>query len=355
MRELWESLTVEVNQMKLLSIRLAGLAVVFLFAFQLHAQNANNPIQIALLRWYSADTVAQLGTCGGPAGMAFDGFHMWVACSGSFQLDEFDASDGSVVPVNLSHSYGEPYYLLYDGANIWVTNPTSNTVTKVQASSPTTQTVITVGTTPTGMAFDGAYVWVANSGSNSVSKILATTGAVTTYSLSSSCTNPLSMAFDSYTANIWVVCNAAPNGPYVAELNSTGSVVYHTATFGSSPYSNNLIFDGTYLWPANETSNSIIQINTQTLVKQTLFLGSGLSPVAVAFDGKYIWVANAGSSTITQLLSSAGSGPITIVGSSCVVTGCPGSAPNFLAFDGGYVWVANGAPIGGGGYFVSKM
>jgi DNA-binding beta-propeller fold protein YncE len=60
------------------------------------------------------------------------------------------------------------------------------------------------------MAFDGANVWVANSGSNSVTKLLASTGAVLgTFTVGS----PNYVAFDG--ANIWVT-NAF--GPGVSKL-----------------------------------------------------------------------------------------------------------------------------------------
>jgi hypothetical protein len=57
-------------------------AVLF-FSLRTVAQNANNPIQIATLRWYQANTVAAFTTCPATDGIAFDGAHVWVACAGS--------------------------------------------------------------------------------------------------------------------------------------------------------------------------------------------------------------------------------------------------------------------------------
>jgi YVTN family beta-propeller protein len=64
-----------------------------------------------------------------------------------------------------------PYYVAFDGANIWVTNPYSNSVTKLAASSGSVLGTFNVGSEPVGIAFDGANIWVANFNSNTVSKL----------------------------------------------------------------------------------------------------------------------------------------------------------------------------------------
>jgi hypothetical protein len=89
-----------------------------------------NPLQIAQLRWFSANTTgASFAVGAGPA---------WVA---------------------------------FDGTNIWVTNNANNNVTKLLASTGATLGTFAVGTTPVEVAFDGANIWVANSGSNNVSRL----------------------------------------------------------------------------------------------------------------------------------------------------------------------------------------
>ena len=51
-------------------------------------------------------------------------------------------------------------HLAFDGANIWVADNASNTVTKLRASDGTCN----------GVAFDGANIWVTNYNSSTVSK-----------------------------------------------------------------------------------------------------------------------------------------------------------------------------------------
>ena len=54
--------------------------VVVLFGLHLQAQNPNNPLEVALLRWYpgnlSALFTANLGSY--PSALAFDGASMWI-------------------------------------------------------------------------------------------------------------------------------------------------------------------------------------------------------------------------------------------------------------------------------------
>jgi len=63
---------------------------------------ANNPLQIAMLRWYPANRTATF-TVGGALGFktpnfaAFDGTHIWVTDSVSNQLYKLDPSDGSLL------------------------------------------------------------------------------------------------------------------------------------------------------------------------------------------------------------------------------------------------------------------
>ena len=73
-------------------------------------------------------------------------------------------------------------HLAFDGANIWVADNASNTVTTLRASDGTCNSVanppgssvtacsFAVGSTPYGVAFDGANIWVTNYNSSTVSK-----------------------------------------------------------------------------------------------------------------------------------------------------------------------------------------
>jgi len=63
-----------------------------------------------------------------------------------------------------------PQALAFDGANMWVANSGSGTVSVLRASDGYHVMTPTVGSLPVGIAFDGAFMWVANNGSDTVSK-----------------------------------------------------------------------------------------------------------------------------------------------------------------------------------------
>ncbi len=305
--------------MKLRIARIAAAVAALLFTIQLSAQNPANPIQVALKRWYPANVYAAISlTCSGIGGMAFDGAHMWVSCQNSYNIQEFNSSDGALVRTVSLGSPNAPDDLVYDGVNIWVAEPNSDRVVKVAASTGAILGTYSLGTGVSYMAFDGQYVWVG--GINSIIKVLPSTGAYTAYPLTS-CT-PYGMAFDG--SHIWVSCYVGNNtGTTVLELNSTGGVVA-TVTVGSNP--EGLAFDGTNIWVADEASNAVSRINIGTLAVSSFTVGCG--PVRVVFDTTYIWVADACTAAVNKLQASSG----TIVG-----TFFPPSSVAVLAFDGGNI------------------
>ena len=101
-----------------------------------------NPLQVALLRWYESTQTSGLdyGVGATPVGVAFDGANIWVANAGSATVTKLRASDGTC--------NGVP-------------NPPGSDVSACS---------VAVGTNPSGVAFDGANIWVTNTDDNGVSK-----------------------------------------------------------------------------------------------------------------------------------------------------------------------------------------
>ena len=52
-----------------------------------------------------------------------------------------------------------PHHLVFDGANIWVTNHDDGTVMKLRASDGTIQGTFPAGPTPLYITFEGANIW----------------------------------------------------------------------------------------------------------------------------------------------------------------------------------------------------
>jgi hypothetical protein len=75
-----------------------------------------NPLQVALLRWYRANTTTTFKVGSQPYGVAFDGANIWTANFGDGTVTKLRANDGEVLG---TFKVGvEPYGVTFDGANI---------------------------------------------------------------------------------------------------------------------------------------------------------------------------------------------------------------------------------------------
>src|SRR5215472_14783786 len=92
-----------------------------------------NPLKVALLRWYKANTVFTTFPVGKePVGIAFDGANIWTANSGDGTVTKLRASDGTVLGT-FSSVGSAPTGVTFDGADIWVSS-LGGTVSKLRAS-----------------------------------------------------------------------------------------------------------------------------------------------------------------------------------------------------------------------------
>jgi len=251
---------------------------------------AFNPLQVALLRWYQANQTENQFTVGSnPYGIAFDGANIWVTNCNSNTLTELRASDGT----NLgTFTVGDvPFGIAFDGANIWVTNNGSNTVTKLRASDGTNLGTFSVGNNPAGIAFDGANIWVTGFTYGTVTKLRASDGTnLGTFSVGS---NPFGIAFDG--VNIWVANNGSNS---VTELRASDGTNLGTFAVGAAPWG--VAFDGANIWVANNGSNTVTKLRASDGTNLGTF--SVVSdPVGIAFDGANIWVTNCDSGTVSKL------------------------------------------------------
>jgi hypothetical protein len=157
--------------------------------------NAN---QLALLRWYSANTVTNVQIGGHPNGAAFDGANVWLVNAPGDSVTKIRANDSAVLG---TFAVGYiPGYGAFDGANVWITNLGDNTVTKLRASDGANLGTFPTGKYPWGITFDGSNIWVGNILDNTVSKIRPSDGA--TLGVFPSGSFPIALAFDG--KNIWV-------------------------------------------------------------------------------------------------------------------------------------------------------
>jgi len=249
-----------------------------------------NPLKVALLKWYKANTVFTTFPLegSGPIGVAFDGANIWTANYSGGTVTKLQASDGTVLGKfsSGSGSGAGPYGVTFDGANIWVWNQLAQNVAKLRASDGTVLGTFPVPA-PGWMTFDGANIWVpsSNSPQGSVYKVRASDGKVIgTFTVGS---DPIAAAFDG--ENVWVV------------------------NFGGNSVSKLRASDGTQL--------ATIQLRPGSVM-----------PFGLAFDGENIWVT--GQTHVVELRASDGME----IGAFRITT--PKGATTGVAFDGANLWVA---------------
>src|SRR5579863_8006461 len=126
----------------------------------------SNPLKVALLKWYNANTVPTEFPAGpNPVGVAFDGANIWIANYGASTVTKVRANDGAALGAFATGN--APAGVTFDGASVWVTNSADNTVSKVRASDgKVLGTFPLPGVIPWWMTFDGANIWVPSSNAN---------------------------------------------------------------------------------------------------------------------------------------------------------------------------------------------
>jgi len=325
------------------------------------AQNPNNPIQVALLRWYAGNTATTVSTCSRPGTLAFDGVHIWTTCYGANELAEFNASDDAAVgELTAVFPGGQTLSnILFDGQNLWATgdpssgngevvkinvaaanatiqsnpnhtNPPSASCAAAMCSYVTTG----LGLTAFAMTFDGANVWVTNYGSNTITQIPASGTTGTSIPLTGGCTAPIGIAADTPRTlnarpNIWVGCSGSNS-----VLTVNGST--QTAVPGTFTGAGVITYDGTNMWVGGSGSQMYEIYPTGSTYGSISFTLSSGAAGAMAYDGKYVWVS---SSPVAKLLPRTNNGVPTTP--TLVGTFPSGDEPTGIAFDGANIWVAN--------------
>ncbi|HWZ84211.1 MAG TPA: hypothetical protein VNW47_16405 [Terriglobales bacterium] len=235
------------------------------------------------------ERVTDLGTHAG--NVAFDGFNIWVVLPDTNQLAKVSAADGVVVgkfqfPPGIKG-------IAYDGTRIWVSEDRSlsqpGAVWSVDVTTGRAFNGADVGVNPVAMAYDGANLWVVNQDSNTVTKVRGWDATVLgTFAVG---TSPSAIAFDGTT--MWVT---SQGGNSITRLNLNGGKVAGYKV--SSPTA--IAFDGVDMWVTSSTSNTLMKLNGRDGKLRGTF-PAGSAPSAIAFDGANIWVVNGNSGTVSKM------------------------------------------------------
>jgi hypothetical protein len=219
-----------------------------------------------------------------------DGADLWVANFSSGTVTRVHASDGDLLRTwtGATNATG----VLVSHGLIWITgftNPGKLYLIGPNAAITSVQPKADVGALPLGIASDGSGIWTANN-SGSVS-IVPLSGPVTTVSAGFSA--PVGVLYDG--SHIWVTDEG---DDMLKRLNSNGSVAL-SIPVGANPRFP--VFDGTNIWVPNFSSNSVTVVRVKDAsgnplaspFELTTLTGNGLNtPVTAAFDGQRILVTN---------------------------------------------------------------
>jgi hypothetical protein len=242
-----------------------------------------NPLQIALLRWWDVNrSEATFAVGNEPWYMAFDGSNVWVSNSADGTVTKLRTSDGAnlgTFPVGPT-----PRAVAFDGKYIWVANFGGTTVSKLNATDGSPAGTIMVGERPWGLAFDGTYMWVSCWQSGTVSKIQASTNQIVG---SVNVASPLGLAFDG--TNIWAALNLG--GGKVVKISGTGSpTVLQESPAGGFPGS--VTYDGTSVWVSNSGTGDLTRFRASDGTNLGTYPGGGANNSGyTVFDGVNLWVA----------------------------------------------------------------
>jgi len=227
-----------------------------------------------------------------PLLVASDGADLWVANASSNSVSRVRASDGKKQDPDWTGATAAAGVLVAKGL-IFVTGQTNpGKLYQINPSQPAgavTPLTNSLGAAPAGIAFDGARVWTANFGPPGSVSIVTLTNPVSVTTVTTGFSEPVGILYDG--ANIWVT-DAGDNT--LKKLDSNGNVLQPPGvTVGGRPEFP--VFDGTNIWVPSELSNTVTVVRAASGAVLATLSGNGLDvPAAAAFDGQRILVTNQG-------------------------------------------------------------
>jgi S-layer family protein len=238
-----------------------------------------------------------------PLSVQSDGADLWVANFNSNTVSRVRASDGRLLGT-WTGATGANVVLVARG-RIFVTgfaSPNPGQLYSIDPTQPPGAVLLLsneLGGSPLGIAYDGSKIWTTNdTGSVSIFRFICVGSCVTT--LTAGFSGPIGILYDG--ANIWVT-DAGDNT--LKKLNSDGSIA-QSVPVGNNP--RHPIFDGTNIWVPNAGSDSMTVVRVkdsagnplaQPFVLATLVGNSLNFPLRAAFDGQRILATNVSGDSVS--------------------------------------------------------
>jgi hypothetical protein len=231
-----------------------------------------------------------------------------------------------------------PQNVKSDGADIWVTNFTSGTVTRVRASDGKKLEDWTGATSAEGVLVAMGRVFITGettpAGHLYMIDPTATAGAVTTLA-SNLGDMPIGIAFDG--VKIWT---ANSGGVSIVTPGATTPWSVTTKTTGFNR-PNGIVFDGNNVWVTDFLANTLLKLDSNGNILTTVNVGP--NPDRPAFDGRNIWVPSSGAGSVPSLaVVRASDGAVLKTFSAANGNQNGLTAPLSAAFNGREILVTNG-------------
>ena len=226
--------------------------------------------------------------------------------------------------------------VIFDGKYIWaaIQNPDGGVVEKLSASGALISTTA-VGSAPLEMAFDGkSNIWVTDYTSSAISVVSEGGNLITTIQLPGA--DPEGIVFDG--EYMWVA-NNGNNSDTVSKFDAANMQLVGTYSVGHAP--DGVAFDGNNIWVTNSESNNVWVLNRNG--QQIAAYGTGVFPLSLISDGHNMWIGNGTGVNVGPQVSGVGSlTKIGIANGQSMGTFSIGNHVRGLAYDGVSIWACNG-------------
>jgi DNA-binding beta-propeller fold protein YncE len=234
----------------------------------------------------------------GPIGVKSDGADIWVANLISDTVSRVRASDGRVLETWSGAT--DAYSVLCAMGKVFVTGAASTgrlyQIDPTQPAGMVTTLSNDLGGYPRGIAFDGQRIWTANTSDGSLSIITLNPTSVT--NVATGFTSLRGILYDG--ANIWVTEYVSVGVGKLHKLDANGATL-QSVDVGGDP--RHMAFDGINLWVPNVGSGTVSVVRATGSLSGTVIAtlsGNGLAgPIQAAFDGERVLVTNLSGNSVS--------------------------------------------------------
>jgi serine/threonine-protein kinase len=199
----------------------------------------------------TTNVIERIHLGGRPGPVAYGGNRVWVADEAGRGITAVDAESGDVLRRDIA-PHAAPLRLAVGAGGLWVSNATTNSVSRIDLGSAAPSAPIPAGRGPAGITVARGFVWVADSRSGSVAK-----------------------------------------------LDPAVRAVVGTVEVGGSP--GGIDAGPSLLWVASAPDDSVTRVDLTSGEPEGSPISVGPEPGAVAVGGEAVWVANNGDGTISRI------------------------------------------------------